>query len=329
MKRNRGATMAAVVLLMAHLAAATEPGARWAILITGVSGDPQLQDMYLKELTELRSVLEERMAIPRDGITVLFDDPARDSALIQHKSTRSDLQDVCRRLAAAVNQNDLVFVYIGGHGNYDGETYKLNLVGPDPTAAELASMLYSIPAGRFVIVNTTSCSGGSLGDLSQKGSIVITATRSGMEKNQTSFGRYFIEALGDDAADTDRNRRLSVAEAFLYANRKVEEHYKTEGKLQTEHPVLEDNGDGKAESRPAPENGEGLLAMATFLDAGTSDAAGSLTAEQQRLSNEAREVEAEIEALKYEKAGMSEAEYERRLEELLIRLAKINARLQK
>jgi hypothetical protein len=309
----------------------SERDGRWAILVSGVSGDPELQKIYLKEMKDLYSVLEGPLGFPRDQIYVLFDDPSMDPGMIRYKSTRENLQILCRELAARVKKEDLLFAFIEGHGNYDGNTYRLNLVGRgDPTAEELASMLYSIPARRHVVVNATNCSGGSLPALSQAGKVVIASTKSGMEKNQTHLGRFFVEAFKDNAADSDKNGRVSMIEAFSYASRKVEEYYEKERSLQTEHPVMDDNGDGQAQSKPAPENGEGLLARTTFLDSGT--AAGvrtDLTPEQQRLVREAGDLEMQIDALKYAKSEMPEAEYENKLEALLLRLAQINAKLPK
>jgi hypothetical protein len=312
----------------ASVSGAAERDGRWAILIAGVSGDPELQKEYLKEIRDLHSALIHSQGFFSNQIVVLFDDPAQDPALIHHKSTRENLQSVCLSLAVRVQKDDLVFIFIEGHGDYDGKTYKLNLVGPDPTAEDLAAVLYAIPAQHFVVVDATNCSGGSLAALSQKGKIVITATKSGMEKNQTHFGRCFVDAFKNNAADSDKNGRVSILEAFSYANLKVEEYYKNEGNLQTEHAVLDDNGDAQAQSKPAPENGEGLLARNTFLDSGASaGTAAGRTPEQQKLAFEARELEKQIEALKYAKGNMPEADYEKRLEELLLGLARINAKL--
>ena len=47
--------------------------------------------------------------------------------------------------------------------------------------------------------------------------MVITATKSGTEKNATYFARYWIEALRDPAADADKNEVISALEAFRYA----------------------------------------------------------------------------------------------------------------
>ena len=311
-------------------AGAAERDGRWAILLTGASGDPELQQAYLKEIMDLHAALTGPLGFSKDHITVLFDDPSKRPDLTQRQSTLENLKAVCRDLAGRVKKEDLVFVFIDGHGSYDGKTYKLNLVGPDPTAEDLAALLYSIPAQRFVILNATSCSGGSIPALSQEGRVVITSTKSGMEKNQTHMGRYFIDAFAENAADSDKTGRVSMMEAFSYAKKKVEDYYGSEGNLQTEHPVLDDNGDTKANETPSPENGDGLLAANTFLDAGVSSGARiDLTAEQRELERAAGELEKQIEALKYSKNKMTEAEYQDKLEDLLLRLARINAKLPK
>lgn len=324
--------MAVFFLCMLSLSIATARGAerdgRWAILIAGISGDPDLQQEYLKEFADLRSILEGPLGFPRDQVVVLFDDPSKRPEMVQHKSTRENVQAVCRDFAGRVQPDDLVFVFIEGHGDYDGKTYKLNLVGPDPTGEELASMLFSIPARRFAIVNATNCSGGSISALSRPGAIILAATKSGMEKNRTRLGRYFIDGLQNNSADSDKNGRISMIEAFSFARQSVEEYYASEGSMQTEHPVLEDTGDGMAQSSPAPENGEGLLARAFFLDNRIPlDADAKRTPEQQKLVREARDLEMQIDALKYAKNEMPELEYEKQLEALLLRLAQINAKL--
>lgn len=302
---------------------------RLAILLVGASGNEELQKAYLEEIRKLHAILVGPLGFARDRVITLFDDPEVDPDLIQHKSSRKELEQACLELAGRKEKARLVFVFIEGHGSYDGKTYKLNLVGPDTTAWELADILYSIPAERFVVANATSSSGGSLPALSGRGNIVLTSTKSGMERNQTNWGRYFIEALEDNAADSNKDDRVSMLEAFFYAARKVEEHYRNEDNLQTEHAILDDNGDSKGQTGPNTESGDGLLAVATFLDGRTGrDKMENMTPEQRELTLMAIDLESQIEVLKSGKAGMEPSEYETKLEELLLRLARINAKLE-
>lgn len=318
------------LFLCASVVNGAEQNGRWAILVAGVSGEPDLQRLYLQELKDLRATLQGPLQFAFDHVYVLFDDLSKDPALAQYQSTRENLEKVCREVAGRAHKDDLVFVFLEGHGSFDQNTYKLNLVGPDPNAEELAAILYAIPAQRFIVVNATSCSGASLSSLSHKGKIIITATKSGNERNQTHFGQFFVEALKNNNADMDKSGRVSLLEAFSYTAQKVEEHYTRGGELQTEHPILDDNGDSQGQAKPGPENGEGLIARTTFLDAGSPlISQGKMTPEEQELAKEAQSLELQIEALKYAKAEMSEADYEKKLEALLLHLARVNAKLRK
>jgi hypothetical protein len=302
---------------------------RWAILVFGSSGEPELQQRYLKELTELRGLLEGSLGIPRSQIFALFDDPQLNPAQIQYPSTKENLAKVCKDIAARSGAEDTVFVFLEGHGSWDGKTYKLNLVGPDPTAEELAAILYPIPAQRFLLVNNTSCSGASVGVLSGKGKVVVAATKSGNERIVTRLAGYFIEAFVGNNADVDKNSRVSIFEAFNYAAQKVEERYVQEGSLQTEHPVLSDNGDAEALSLADAGARSNLLARTSYLDRGSPLLAGGTSPESQALAKEAQALEKQIELLKSAKDEFAEEEYLKRLEALLLKLAEVQATLRK
>jgi len=324
---------AAIVLSCGHLCGMvrqSEGSQRWALLVSGVSGDADLQGTYLEWIRTMHTSLTGPLQFPQDHVFVLFDDPARDPALVGYKSTRENLEKVARDVASRAGEDDLVFVLLVGHGNYEAGVYKLNLVGPDPTAEDIMAMFHGIRARRFVIANTTTCSGGSIPALARKGWVMVSATKSGNEKNRTHFGRYFVEAFQDNRADTDKDLRVSILEAFTYASKKVEEFYSGEGRLQTEHPVLEDDGDGQAHASPGPDNGEGFLSRTTFLASGPPlIRQGALSQEEQALAGEIQSLGKQIEALKYRKSEMGEAEYEAKLEELLLKLAEVQEKLRK
>src|SRR6185295_14800285 len=139
------------------------------------------------------------------------------------------------------------------------------------------------------------------------GRIVITATRSGQEQNATRFTEFLIAALGATDADTDQDGRISVLEAFVYANRLTADFYTRAGRLATEHALLEDNGDGVGHEKA--EAGEGLLARATYLDSLSIDEAAA-NANTGRLMKERTRLEAEIEQLIARKQSMAESDYE-------------------
>jgi hypothetical protein len=130
-----------------------------------------------------------------------------------------------------------------GHGTFDGRTAKFNLRGPDISADVLAKWLK--PFLRPVaVINTASSSAPFLSRLSARQRVIITATKSGFEQNYARFGHYLAEAIANLKADLDKDGQTSLLEAFLTASNRVNEFYSAEGRLITEHALLDDNGDG-------------------------------------------------------------------------------------
>jgi hypothetical protein len=228
-----------------------------------------------------------------------------------------------------VKPADALVLMLIGHGSYDGVEYKFNIPGPDLTGAELSAILDRVPAGRQLVVNMTSSSGGSIEFLRRPTRVVITATKSGSEKNATVFARYWAEALRDPAADSDKNESVSALEAFHYAQRKTTEFFDTQKRLATEHSVLEDTGKGEGERDPKPENGQGKLAAAFPLVRLGANAAAARDPAKRPLLDQKEQVEQAIDKLKYEKAAMPADEYKKQLTALLLQLAKIQEALEK
>ena len=111
------------------------------------------------------------------------------------------------------------------------------------SATEVAAWLK--PFKRPVaIIDTTSASAPFLAKLAAPGRVVVTSTRSGFELNYARFGKFLAEALPDPKSDLDKDGQISLLEAFLSASHRTTEFYKTDGRLATEHALIDDNGDG-------------------------------------------------------------------------------------
>jgi hypothetical protein len=282
---------------------------KFALIINGASGELVYSTQFEKWTAQLSSVLSSRFGFDAKQLTVL------------KSATAEDVKRVFTTLKTQLDANNVLYVFLIGHGSYDGKESKFNLVGPDLSAAEYNALLSALPTHRVVVFNMSSASGEFIKSLAAKGRIIVTATRSGQETNATRFPGYFIAALNAKDADTDQDGHVSVLEAFVYANRLTADFYKQAGRLATEHAMFDDNGDGVGHEKL--EAGEGLLARATYLDSLSTDEAAANVATG-RLLKERTRLEGEIEQLIARKGNMAEAEYEATLERLFIELAKVN-----
>ena len=73
----------------------------------------------------------------------------------------------------------------------------------------------------LVVVDTTSASYGFARALSNRGRVVVSATRSASEKYDPVFAEYFVRGLENHNADRDKNGRVSFFEVFQYARLNV------------------------------------------------------------------------------------------------------------
>ena len=243
------------------------------------------------------------------------------------QATAAQLKDTLSAVAREAKTDDDFVLILIGHGSFDGVEYKFNLVGPDLTAGEIAAMCDRILARRQLIVDTTSASGGAIQALERPGRAVISATKSGTEKNATVFARYWVEALQDPAADTDKSDSISAMEAFTYATKKTAAFYDSQKRLATEHAVFDDAGHGE----PVREAGNGqgaLMSGFTLLRLGTSQQAANDPAKRALLAQK-EELEQKIDTLKYQKAAMDPADYKKQLTAALLELAKVQEGLDK
>jgi hypothetical protein len=284
------------------------------VIVSGVAGGEKYVAQHQKWRAGLAVALKTTFAFDDANVTVL-DAESKGTSQATAENIRRLFGDLRRR----VTREDTLLLVLLGHGTFDGADAKFNLVGPDLSAGEWKGLLDAMP-GRLVVVNTTESSFPFLEELSQRGRIVITATDSAAQRFATVFPEYFVQALGTQASDLDRNGRVSIWEAFAAASAGVKEYYDQRGQLSTEHPLIDDDGDrvGREAEAPGP---DGKLARSVYLDPepGSVSADAAIAAlERERVNLESR-----LEALKERKDSMSETEYQAELESILVQLAKI------
>jgi len=309
-----------VLLLALAFPASGVAAERYAVLISGVSGEEKYAEQQQKWRAEIAAFLTTSFAFP-DANVVSLDERSEGSSRATAVNVRRLFGDLRRRLT----RDDLLMVVLIGHGTFDGADAKFNLVGPDLSAPDWKALLDPLP-GRLVIVNTTASSFPFVEELSHAGRVVITATDSAAQRFATVFPEYFTRALADRSSDFDKNGRVSVWEAFSAASAGVKRHYEQRGQLATERPLLDDNGDRRGREADAPGE-DGAVARTIYLDAEPGLATGD--AELVELERRRLSLEKQLEELKARRATMSEAEYQTALEKILVELARVAQEIRK
>jgi hypothetical protein len=304
-----------LLLLMTCAAAWQTRAATYYVVVAGLGGEPDYEQRFTAAAKD------------QDKIFKAAGPAVHVYTLTGAEATASHLQETLAEVARAAKPDDDFALILIGHGSFDGVEYKFNLVGPDVTAAQIAEMCDHIPARRQLIVDTTSAAGGALQALERPGRAVIAATKSGTEKNATVFARYWVEALQDPSADTDKSDSISALEAFTYAAKKTAAFYDSQKRLATEHAVFNDVGRGEAVREAG--NGQGAL-MSSFvlLRLGSSLQAANDPAKHALLERK-DELEQKIDSLKYQKAAMDPGDYQKQLTDALVELAKVQEQLDK
>ncbi len=311
--------MAAWICVLALAALAEDRPA--VIVVVGAPGTPEYGRQFDQWATRLVQAAE------KGGARVTRIGPGG-----QAESDEEDLAILQRTLATEPPESlHPLWLVLVGHGAYDRRKATFNLRGPDLSADDLAAWLE--PFTRPVAaINCAASSGPFLPRLSAPGRIIVTATRSGAEQSFARFGDYFSQAICDISADLDKDEQVSLLEAFLAASSRTQEFYRQEGRLATEHALLDDTGDGQGTPadwfrgvraiKAAKEGAEidGLRANQLHLIPSSQE---ETLSDEQRAERDA--LEREIEALRRRKSELDEEDYYVALETLLVRLARIYA----
>ena len=311
--------------LMGQVAAAAGNETATVITLVGAGGTPEYSDLFASWSARWRKAALE-------GGNQCFEIGPRAAQNDAADSGDTDLE----RLTALVGQRSAetsapLWLVLIGHGTYDGRAAKFNLRGPDLSADALAELLAS-QKRPVIVVGCFSSSGPFLIKLSAAGRVVVTSTRSGHEHNFSRFGEYLSAAIADPEADLDHDGQTSLLEAYLLASRRTADFYESDGRLATEHPLLDDTGDQRGtpadwfrgthvvKQASGDVQPDGRMAHRYHLLPAAEDrnASPDLLAQRQRL-------ETAIAELRDRKSMLDPDEYYRRLEVLLVELARLSS----
>jgi hypothetical protein len=292
------------------------------LIVTGASGEPRFAQQFHALAMSLRAVASTKFAIPDSQIIYLAEQTTVDPRAITGRSTREAVSQAFDRMASRAAPGDAVFILLIGHGSSEGNVSRFNVPGMDMTDADFRAQLDKLSGQVVAFINASSASGDFVKALSGKNRVIVTATKTGFERNETLFAGHFVSAYVGDGADTDKDGRVSLLEAFVYARREVQREYESTNRLQTEHAMLDDDGDGTGRADPGARGPDGVVANRFYLQpaVGLSGAAasdpkvGALLAMQSKL-------QAQLDSLRFAKGVMPEKEYEKALEDLLTKIA--------
>lgn len=311
-----------LTLGLQSLAAEHSP-VRRVVIVRGASGSPE----YGKMFDDWAERWEK--AAKAGGCDVVRIGPTEKDS---QPGKNSDRDLLLKALSSATNERvSELWLALLGHGTFDGKTPRFNLRGDDVSSLDLKQAL-SERTELTAIVNCAAASSPFLADLGGKNRVVITATKSGSEQNFARFGEYMSAAIGDPSNDLDKDGQTSLFEAFLMASRQTKQFYDSDGRLETEHSLLDDNGDGQGiradwfrglRLTKKPDKGQsvdGQLAQQFRL---------TLSARDQKLAPEARHerdtlVRAILQLRQKRSSFKDDDEYFAELEKLCLRVAELD-----
>ncbi|MBI5800466.1 MAG: hypothetical protein HZA92_07020 [Verrucomicrobia bacterium] len=301
------------VVCLAHAEAADKPT---VFIVVGAAGEEEFGRQFTDAAGKWEKVVSQAQAklVPVGWKSAETNDLARFKAALDTEPKEGAGE---------------VWLVLIGHGTFDNKEAKVNLRGPDLTGSDLAEWLKPFKRP-IAVVNCASASGPFINKLSAAGRVVVTATRSGQEVNYTRFAGHFADAISRADSDLDKDGQTSLLEAYLVASSRVTEFYNTEGRLATEHPLLDDNGDGLG---TPPDWFRGVRAVMKAKEGASADGLRAhqfvlvRSEQEKKLPPAVRarrdELELTIGRLRDDKPTIPEPEYYKLLEPMLLDLARL------
>ena len=236
---------ALVLMVVAGLAGAARMAAAQTqvLIVSGLGGEKKFTRAFADLSQRLADALHTRFGIPDSDMVWLGEDSGgegdRTSAASRPGEHRGRHASQARPRAGP--GTELVLVLIGHGSGSMGEESKISIPGPDLTAARLrgAARARSRRSGwpcstsRARAATCCRCSRRRTASSSRRPRARSSAT------SRTSRGS-FVDALTKDVADTDKDGRVSLLEAFRYAAAETKRFYDNDTRLQTEHAQLDD-----------------------------------------------------------------------------------------
>ena len=112
---------------------------KFVLIVNGAGGEAVYAKQFEEWTAQLSSVLSERFGFDKQQVTVL------------KGATSEDVKRTFATLKTQLDGNNVLFMFLIGHGSFDGKESKFNLVGPDLSASDYNGLLSSLPTRRVVV----------------------------------------------------------------------------------------------------------------------------------------------------------------------------------
>lgn len=262
-------TILALFVLKA-LIPATAFAADYALIIGGVGGEKSFYDAFWGATSRFHQLLTQEYGYAPEQITFLFEDEGETAGLVNAEAKREPILAAFARLAEKVQPSDRFILFMLGHATRSRAGLKFNLPGRDISQAEYTQNINSIRAEQQILIFGFPYSEQIVRSISAPGRIIITSSSVNEGyASRAGFGNILVDAFSQASADTNGDSTISLLEAFLWLQERTKKWYEQDGTIQSEHPQLDDNGDGTASSKEfvgqGETRGEGTLAEKTFL----------------------------------------------------------------
>lgn len=272
----------------------------YALLYSGGVNAYNAHSRYWNDLKFMYKTLKSKYGYTDDKIVVVYKDGIAEDAemTVDYAASSTGLKNALDFLDTRVKGTSSLFFFITNHGGgynsaegrncsgvYDSapldevDTYKYdetvfyysttNYIITDDSLAVYLNRVVNSGSNRLIAVMEPCFSGGLIRDLRGTNRVLVSAANEfefswgGGPGNHDIFSYYFTCALnkadhlGNPVnADTNGDGKISILEAFLYAKSRD---------TSSEHPLLEDSGDGVGTGTPSSTGTDGSFAGNVFL----------------------------------------------------------------
>lgn len=292
------------------------------VIVTGLGGEKRYTESFARLGATLAETANKRFGIPDADVMWFSEDSVSNKPHFKGQATKVNVERAIAGLSTRSAPGDQLIIVLIGHGSGEGANTKISIPGPDLSASDFAALLGRLPTQKIAFLNLTSGGGDMLPVLSAPNRVIITATKSAFERNESRFAEFFVDALSKDVADSDKDNRISLLEAFRYATIETKRVYENDSRLQTEHAQLDDMGAKQGVPDPDGKTGQGMLARRFFFDGAFASRAGANDAQLASLYKDKFGLEERIDQLRLKKSSMTPDAYDDALEALLVELAR-------